>query len=380
VDASKERYAFGGWQRMLFNGSYTEPTMPDDNVWVYGDLSLLKYKVNIGQNQFRFDGQAGTPVDTAFIRGITEDGESVTSYDKEQEYLYFSAFTFKMREPTGYDYKNWQIKTEETGKETVTAVFDAENAQEGETQKVTVQGKTYKYINNGDGTITVFLTENMTVDALFEIQHFTATLQLEPGVSQSQFGVRTNKEGSTVFENQNIQFDYGDQLSVSLNCTTIAKSGRKLTSFSFLNTETGEEIQNVSSDYDDDNLKYGTTNALVVVRSSSVQLGEENPVDGFISDVTIRPNIDAIQYHITYRVYEAALNLSSLTGEYTDFTVDINGDPFAIEYGRPQNLLTDEEIKDLARSAGMNVNDVMYSGWWDKRKEKKRRQLFLISY
>lgn len=368
VDASKERYAFGGWQRMLFNGSYTEPTMPDDNVWVYGDLSLLKYKVNIGQNQFRFDGQAGTPVDTAYIRGITEDGESVTSYDKEQEYLYFSAFTFKMREPTGYDYKNWQIKTEETGKETVTAVFDAENAQEGETQKVTVQGKTYKYINNGDGTITVFLTENMTVDALFEIQHFTATLQLEQPFQQGDMRIKTNQEGSQLVA-ENIQFDYGDQLTVSLNCGRAASIGRKITSISFLNTDTGEEIQNVSSDYDDDNLQYETSKTYLS-RSSSVQLGEENPVDGFISDVTIRPNIESIQYHITYRVYEAALNLSSLTGEYTDFTADINGDPFTIEFSRPQDLLTDEEIKDLARSAGMNVNDVMYSGWWKKERDQ----------
>ena len=359
IDATKERYSFSGWRRMLFNEEYNQPNMPDDSLWMYGDLTLKTYSVSIGRSAFRFDGQEGVQVDTAFVREINEDNESV-EYTSSRKYLYFSSFTFAMRDPTGYDYKNWRLTTTVSGAEPIVTTFDATESTVGEVETIRVNGKTYKYRRNDDDTITVFLTEDITIDVLYEIKHFTATF--EDTATYRTLSLKTNKTGAQYKDNA-ITFDFGDQIVAGFNCDTITKSGKKLDAFLFCDAE-GNTLQSVSANFDEDTLRYGTSDSLFVSKQSSVRDEQNENVNGFTSDVKIRLDVSAIQYRLTYRIYERALNLSSLGGDYIDVTHDLDGNLFTVGYNETSTLIDDATTKALAAAGNLDSTNAMYSGWY----------------
>ncbi len=350
INARDKRYTFSDWTRMEGDKAYNVNTMPDGSVWAYGRFGILSYSVSVAKNTFKFD-DAATPVNTANVNKIVETGETEgTEYEEDgfttSSHRYFSEITVTRRSPTGYDFNQWKILSHTDGQSDVTVRFDISEAEEGTVYKIVSGGKTFKYRVNGDGTITVYLTENIELEAEFSVMVFTATstdgrTQIRESGSGKQFASACT-------------FEYGKTLDFSCNYTAIANLGQKITAFVVSETEDmNAETERLSSEFDDETLSYPTR----VVITGTTEIG-------YTCDVFVEAAVEDIEYRIYYSIYSVANSINGLTGTPTKTYESVEGRAYTVKYNETVSLIGDEETKALAENAGLDVSNSMYSGWY----------------
>ena len=351
VNAEKERYSFSGWTRMSGEAVYNDSSMPDGDIWVYGNLSLMSYNVSIAKNTFKFDDNTDS-VNTANINVIVEKGEENVYDDtnpfEESEHLYFSAITVETHDPTGYDFVMWKITSHTDGQSDVVIQFDITDAEVGVVNKIESNGKVFKYILNADKTITIYLTENSVIEATFAVQTFTAK-SLDGKVL-----IKIPTAGTNRFATE-CTFEYGTKLDLMYNYTALEREGQKMMSFIVSEDEESTAVtEEISSGYDEDSLTYPT--ASIVMNTTET---------AYTTDIFVEAKVEDINYKIFYTIYPSAASLGHLSGGQITVNEAVDGTPFTIKLDDKNTLLGEAETKQLAEANGIATENTMYSGWYD---------------
>ena len=352
INATKARYDFGGWSRMFGDKPYSGATMPDGDIWAYGTLNLRKYSVTLEKETFRFDGNAGMAINTAEVKKIVEGG-SETNYD-DGEYtaskrLYFSEYTIKRHSPTGYDFTKWRITAGTNINDY--AEFTVTGAEIGKILSVTAySGRyTFKYMVNGNDTITLFLTDDCKIKAGFSVKTFTATSK-----DETQIAVDGSEEYATA-----ISFEYGSALKIKYSCRDMMMSGRKVTAFVISDaSDATAEKETIPTGFDEETLSYpyGT-------ETSPEARGRTKQYTNSVEVVTEKEDID---YRIYYTVYTAADSLKSLNNRFVTTCQDNDGAYYTVKLKQTVSLATEERVKQIAAAEGLEYEGAMFSGWYDK--------------
>lgn len=351
VNAEKERYGFSGWTRMSGETVYSGSTMPDGDIWVYGNLSLMSYNVSIAKNTFKFDDNTDS-VNTANINVIVEKGEENVYDDtnpfEESEHLYFSAITVETHDPTGYDFVMWKITSHTDGQSDVVIQFDITDAEVGVVNKIESNGKVFKYILNADKTITIYLTENSVIEATFAIQTFTAK-SLDGKVL-----IKIPTAGTNRFATE-CTFEYGTKLDLMYNYTALEREGQKMMSFIVSEDEESTAVtEEISSGYDEDSLTYPTPSIVMNTTETA-----------YTTDIFVEAKVEDINYKIFYTIYPSAASLGHLSGGQITVNEAVDGTPFTMKLHDKKTLLGEAETKQLAEANGISTDNTMYSGWYD---------------
>ena len=351
VNAEKERYGFSGWTRMSGEAVYSGSTMPDGDIWVYGNLSLMSYNVSIAKNTFKFDDNTDS-VNTANINVIVENGEENVYDDtnpfEESEHLYFSAITVETHDPTGYDFVMWKITSHTDGQSDVVIQFDITDTEVGVVNKIESNGKVFKYILNADKTITIYLTENSVIEATFAVQTFTAK-SLDGKVL-----IKIPTAGTNRFATE-CTFEYGTKLDLMYNYTALEREGQKMMSFIVSEDEESTAVtEEISSGYDEDSLTYPT--ASIVMNTTET---------AYTTDIFVEAKVEDINYKIFYTIYPSAASLGFLSGGQITVNEAVDGTPFTMKLHEEKTLLGEAETKQLAEANRISTDNTMYSGWYD---------------
>lgn len=351
VNAEKERYGFSGWTRMSGEAVYSGSTMPDGDIWVYGNLSLMSYNVSIAKNTFKFDDNTDS-VNTANINVIVENGEENVYDDtnpfEESEHLYFSAITVETHDPTGYDFVMWKITSHTDGQSDVVIQFDITDTEVGVVNKIESNGKVFKYILNADKTITIYLTENSVIEATFAIQTFTAK-SLDGKVL-----IKIPTAGTNRFATE-CTFEYGTKLDLMYNYTALEREGQKMMSFIVSEDEESTAVtEEISSGYDEDSLTYPTPSIVMNTTETA-----------YTTDIFVEAKVEDINYKIFYTIYPSAASLGHLSGGQITVNEAVDGTPFTMKLHEEKTLLGEAETKQLAEANGIATDNTMYSGWYD---------------
>ena len=351
VNAEKERYSFSGWTRMSGEAVYNDSSMPDGDIWVYGNLSLMSYNVSIAKNTFKFDDNTDS-VNTANINVIVEKGEENVYDDtnpfEESEHLYFSAITVETHDPTGYDFVMWKITSHTDGQSDVVIQFDITDAEVGVVNKIESNGKVFKYILNADKTITIYLTENSVIEATFAIQTFTAK-SLDGKVL-----IKIPTAGTNRFATE-CTFEYGTKLDLMYNYTALEREGQKMMSFIVSEDEESTAVtEEISSGYDEDSLTYPTPSIVMNTTETA-----------YTTDIFVEAKVEDINYKIFYTIYPSAASLGHLSGGQITVNEAVDGTPFTMKLHDKKTLLGEAETKQLAEANGISTDNTMYSGWYD---------------
>ena len=351
VNAEKERYSFSGWTRMSGEAVYNDSSMPDGDIWVYGNLSLMSYNVSIAKNTFKFDDNTDS-VNTANINVIVEKGEENVYDDtnpfEESEHLYFSAITVETHDPTGYDFVMWKITSHTDGQSDVVIQFDITDAEVGVVNKIESNGKVFKYILNADKTITIYLTENSVIEATFAIQTFTAK-SLDGKVL-----IKIPTAGTNRFATE-CTFEYGTNLDLMYNYTALEREGQKMMSFIVSEDEESTAVtEEISSGYDEDSLTYPTPSIVMNTTETA-----------YTTDIFVEAKVEDINYKIFYTIYPSAASLGFLSGGQITVNESVDGTPFTMKLHEEKTLLGEAETKQLAEANGIATDNTMYSGWYD---------------
>ena len=351
VNAEKERYSFSGWTRMSGETVYNDSSMPDGDIWVYGNLSLMSYNVSIAKNTFKFDDNTDS-VNTANINVIVEKGEENVYDDtnpfEESEHLYFSAITVETHDPTGYDFVMWKITSHTEGQSDVVIQFDITDAEVGVVNKIESNGKVFKYILNADKTITIYLTENSVIEATFAIQTFTAK-SLDGKVL-----IKIPTAGTNRFATE-CTFEYGTKLDLMYNYTALEREGQKMMSFIVSEDEESTAVtEEISSGYDEDSLTYPTPSIVMNTTETA-----------YTTDIFVEAKVEDINYKIFYTIYPSAASLGYLSGGQITVNEAVDGTPFTMKLHDKKTLLGEAETKQLAEANGISTDNTMYSGWYD---------------
>ena len=351
VNAEKERYSFSGWTRMSGEAVYNDSSMPDGDIWVYGNLSLMSYNVSIAKNTFKFDDNTDS-VNTANINVIVEKGEENVYDDtnpfEESEHLYFSAITVETHDPTGYDFVMWKITSHTDGQSDVVIQFDITDAEVGVVNKIESNGKVFKYILNADKTITIYLTENSIIEATFAVQTFTAK-SLDGKVL-----IKIPTAGTNRFATE-CTFEYGTKLDLMYNYTALEREGQKMMSFIVSEDEESTAVtEEISSGYDEDSLTYPTPSIVMNTTETA-----------YTTDIFVEAKVEDINYKIFYTIYPSAASLGFLSGGQITVNESVDGTPFTMKLHEEKTLLGEAETKQLAEANGISTDNTMYSGWYD---------------
>lgn len=351
VNAEKERYSFSGWTRMSGEAVYNDSSMPDGDIWVYGNLSLMSYNVSIAKNTFKFDDNTDS-VNTANINVIVEKGEENVYDDtnpfEESEHLYFSAITVETHDPTGYDFVMWKITSHTEGQSDVVIQFDITDAEVGVVNKIESNGKVFKYVLNADKTITIYLTENSIIEAMFAVQTFTAK-SLDGKVL-----IKIPTAGTNRFATE-CTFEYGTKLDLMYNYTALEREGQKMMSFIVSEDEESTAVtEEISSGYDEDSLTYPTPSIVMNTTETA-----------YTTDIFVEAKVEDINYKIFYTIYPSAASLGHLSGGQITVNEAVDGTPFTMKLHDKKTLLGEAETKQLAEVNGISTENTMYSGWYD---------------
>ncbi len=351
VNAEKERYGFSGWTRMSGETVYSGSTMPDGDIWVYGNLSLMSYNVSIAKNTFKFDDNTDS-VNTANINVIVENGEENVYDDtnpfEESEHLYFSAITVETHDPTGYDFVMWKITSHTDGQSDVVIQFDITDAEVGVVNKIESNGKVFKYVLNADKTITIYLTENSVIEATFAVQTFTAK-SLDGKVL-----IKIPTAGTNRFATE-CTFEYGTNLDLMYNYTALEREGQKMMSFIVSEDEESTAVtEEISSGYDEDSLTYPTPSIVMNTTETA-----------YTTDIFVEAKVEDINYKIFYTIYPSAASLGFLSGGQITVNEAVDGTPFTMKLNDEKTLLGEAETKQLAEANRISTDNTMYSGWYD---------------
>ena len=353
IDASKARYDFGGWTRMVGEERYLGQTVPDEDIWAYGTLTLKKYTVEIEKDTFRFDGNPSAPVNTADVRKVVEAGTE-TDYEKGEyavtQRLYFSEYTIKKHSPTGYNFTKWRISA--GSGITDYADVDVSGAPVGTIlSAVTYSGKyTIKYRVNDDDTFTLFLTENCSVKAEFDVKRFSAI-----SLDETEIAAENGDEYSG-----SVTFEYGSRLQVRYSCRDKAISGKKVTAFVLSGAADMTDVkQSINTGFDEETLSYPY--------GTSTNPEAKGETDEFTHDVYVKAEVEDINYRIYYTVYTAADSLKGLSANsYATTCTAEDGTYYTVKLGQTVSVLGEEAAKKIAAASGLETAGTMYSGWYEK--------------
>ena len=358
-DANAAMYNISAWRKVVERSTgdelYSDATMPDDSIWMFADLTLMRFTVNISERRFEFDDEFNN-FSTASVTKLKENAETQEyTYQSAEDfeyavggYLYYSEITLRSFDPTGYDFSEW-IVTNGTG---VNEVTDSLDVTPGGYDLVRTTSHGYRYYYNDDGTVTLLLGNTLSVNADFSIRILHASVES----NDSYLQIRKRAEegemaGSWASE---CDFEYGSKLEMTYN-------------FSLLRGEYLEEVYFVSETQRVETISSGfVLSTISYVKSTNNKTISETTEEIFTDDVQVYSVRSNIAYEITYYVYPAADNMNGIDGDPVAITQDANGDPFTVYYNTEGNLINEATLLALAEAADMDVENVIFSGWYNK--------------
>ncbi|MBO5304942.1 MAG: hypothetical protein J6A99_04640, partial [Clostridia bacterium] len=267
------RYKFNNWNKVHNGKAYGGTNMPDGDVYAYGDMVLDSFTLSIGTGKFEFDGDPTANVKTASDTFFTQDGQE-GQFNDGSTYRYYSAITVEPIMPTGYDFVQWQASTRsQSGAITNTTLnLGGEGLQKQDG---------YYYENNPDGSLTVYLTKNVTISATFKKKTFSLKIERSE--------VMVQKEGTVgeyyTSSDEDVRLEYGTYLTLVLNRSRIL-DGYKVSNINVENVE-GVALSTVSVPLNTEYYYY--------------EQEEFEPDDYYVrEDVVINPVVEKIKYTMTY--------------------------------------------------------------------------------
>ncbi len=331
---ANNRYKFNNWNKIYNGKAYAGINMPDGDVYVYGDMVLDSFTLGIGTNKFEFDGNPSANVKTASDLGFTQDGEEETFVDGST-YRYYSTITLEPAEPTGYDFVQWQARTtSQAGAITDTVLnLSGEGIQKQDG---------YYYQNNADGTLTVYLTKNVTISATFKKKTFKMNI-----ASNEVMVKREGAIGEYYYaSDKDVVLEYGMHLTVVLNESRIT-DGSKVSKINIEDTDGG------------------VLSAVDVPLNTEYYYYEQrefSPEGYYVTgDFIVNPVVERIKYTVTYVVYDALNDVHKWTSSTERILEDSS---YSIELNETKVLMREEELYAKLAEKEISTKDLMYSGWF----------------
>lgn len=348
------KYTSTNWKKYYHDNGQGEPieylgtTMPDDSVYMCADVNLNSYSLSIGTNKFAFDGNPDGYVDTAIENRFEHVGESEAEFVNGNAYRYYSHIVVQPESPTGYDFVAWQVTR---GNTNTTLEPEGEGLQ---------KQNGYHYESHADGSLTLYLTDNLTISATFKKKILKLTIEGSEVVVQNP-----NSSGS-YFNEGTVELEYGTPLTVRLNTNGI-RAGDKVTRINVVDSN-GDEIEAPGED--------GENRALSVTSEDNLQIDSENYkyaqstfklIDYLRQDTIITPDVERIKYKITYVVYSALDEVK----DWTKDTESIGTMYDEIELNQNKTLILEDALfekfgETISTKLGGNKGELMYSGWFDE--------------
>lgn len=358
-DANAAMYNVTGWRKVResVNGDtpYYEATMPDDDVWMYADLSLMKFTIAVTDRVFEFDDSINKIDSATVVRLQENDSMSEESYgwnnvfDYTKEYLYYSEITVQSFSPTGYDFSHWEM-TSGTGADETTETLDL-SGDLYDVVRVTASG--YRYAVHADGTVTFYLGNTTVLDAEFAIKILRASVMSNDSNLQIREKVKEGEMPGTF--SSICDFKYGSSLEVTYNFSMLRGKALDEVYFVMNGERLGEEIPGGFSE-----------NTLTYANSTNGRTISKTTDTAFTDDVEIYADLFNIRYKIKYYVYAAADDMDGIGDAPVSITEDVEHNEFIAYYDTETTLLNEETLLQLAADAGMDVSNVIYSGWYNK--------------
>ena len=330
---SKLQYKFpNGWKMVYCESGeiYDGEKMPDENIFLYGEFLINKYKANIGKTNFEFDEETN-PVNTADCVYFTQD-EVETNFVDGTEYRYYSSLTLSPSMPTGYDLVEWEVTSGN-----VKTILPTTDVTIGEEQSV----NDYVYEIDGDGNVIIKLTKSFTVTVKYKKKIFNIALADE---YSSLISIK-KPNSDEYFDDDDVKtFEYGAKINFYINDKL--KTGETVSKVDIvLENETSETIEVDMENYKIVNRNFTTTK-------------------NYTSHISLIPTIEKIQYKINYVVYSAKDSINYLDTLDTNQRCTLDG--YTVEYTSTVTLIGESEVKNRLSDKGVETDYVMFSGWYEE--------------
>lgn len=348
-------YVFGNWKKYVniaedggtVPGNDVGTKMPDDNCFAYGKLILNTYAFSIGTRTFDFETDPNEEKDTVII---SEEISAGNQNDDDSALKYFSEKKLIAYDATGYKFNYWRLETTYEGGEKGVLNIKVNEKEKDVIIKETVSDYVFKYrLNSSDGSVSVFMTENLCASAVFEKIKFKVNIK-DKYISVVSNNIIEQSDGNYI--------EYGENMRFAYSTNSIAAGKRisqiKITDMNKTEQDEGYLVESVNVPFSEDILNYTES-----VYYTSLE-------NGIQSDININSVFEDIHYNITYIVYGPQNNIADLdkTEEYI-ITSDFEGNPYYATYSEDYKLMSEELLKrHLAEmNTGINLSAVMYSGW-----------------